>query len=169
MSGTFDMRRLARHLIAPEWPWRRRFPPAARAAVAKTIAASEGQHRGELRFVVEGPLPLADALRGTPARARAIELFSRLRVWDTAENSGILIYLQMVDRRVEIVADRGIAARVPQAEWDALCRRMEEAFRVGDFLRGSLDGIAAATRLLVAHFPAAAVNPNELPDEPLLL
>ncbi len=102
-------------------------------------------------------------------RARAIELFSRLRVWDTAENSGILIYLQLTDHDVEILADRGIAAKVPQAAWDALSRDLETAMRAGRCRAGVLAAIGAATCLLVEHFPAAHDNPNELPDAPLLL
>jgi uncharacterized membrane protein len=97
-----------------------------------------------------------------------VALFSQLRVWDTAENSGILIYVQLVDRRVEILADRGIAAKVEQGQWDAICRTMEEAFRHQAFRRGALDAVDAATRLLMLHFPARQDNPNELPDRPQL-
>ena len=102
-------------------------------------------------------------------RERALELFARLRVWDTAENSGILIYLQLVDHDVEILADRGIATKVPQAAWDALCHELEAAMRAGRCRAGVLAAIAGATRLLAEHFPAAGNNPNELPDTPLML
>jgi uncharacterized membrane protein len=98
-----------------------------------------------------------------------VDLFSQLRVWDTDENSGILIYLQLVDHRVEILADRGIAARVPQAEWDAICRAMEASFRRGEWRQGALQAVARAGELLARHFPAGVSNPNELPDQPLVL
>ena len=105
-----------------------------------------------------------------PARARAEDLFASLRVWDTEHNSGVLVYVQRVDRRIEIVADRGIAARVAQAEWDAICREMEAAFREGRFADGALRAIERCTGLLAAHFPARGRrNPNELPDRPILL
>jgi uncharacterized membrane protein len=139
------------------------------AAIADAVAASERAHRGELRFVVEGPLPLASLWRGESARKRAIELFSTQRVWDTEENSGILIYVQLADRRVEIIADRGIAARVPQAEWDAICRSMEQNFRAGQWRQGALAAVVRAGELLAANFPARRENPNELPDQPLVL
>lgn len=132
------------------------------------MRASEGKHRGELRVALEGPLPLRSLWRDASPRERAIELFSELRVWDTEENTGILIYVQLVDRALEIVADRGIAAKVPPAEWDALRRAMEAAFTRGAWRDGLLAAIDGATRLLVAHFPAGAENPNELPDKPLL-
>jgi uncharacterized membrane protein len=90
-------------------------------------------------------------------------------IWDTEENSGILIYVELADRRVEILADRGIAARVPQAEWDAICREMEEAFRAGQWRQGALAAVAHAGALLAEHFPAGERNPNELPDRPLML
>lgn len=164
-----DWRRIIRHLATPEWASRRAFRPADLAAIEAAVAASEQQHRGELRFVAEGPLPAAALLRDQSARQRAVDLFARLRVWDTADNSGVLIYVQLADRRVEILADRGIAARVDQSEWDVIYRGMEAAFRVGAYRRGALDAIEAATRLLAIHFPAAGNNPNELPNRPEVL
>lgn len=161
--------RFFRHLLLPDWWVHRAFSRADLAAIGDAVAASEKSHRGELRFVAEGPLPLSALWRGMSARARAVEVFAAQRVWDTAENSGILIYVQLVDHKVEILADRGIAARVPQAEWDAICRGMEQCFRRGQWREGALQAVARATEFLVANFPAATDNPNELPDQPLML
>ncbi len=161
--------RLLKHLMTFPWRVRQLFPATLRQEITDAVAASECRHRGELRFAVEGPLPLRALQRDLSPRERAIELFSRLRVWDTAENSGIVIYLQLVDHDVEILADRGIAAKVPQAAWDALCRDLETAMRAGRCREGVLAAIEAATRLLVEHFPAAHDNPNELPDVPFVL
>lgn len=164
-----DIARLMKHLLTPPWLARRTFGRALVGEIGRAVAASENRHRGELRFVVEGPLPFSHAWHGVSARQRAAELFASLGVWDTEENSGILIYVQLVDRLVEILADRGIAARVPQAEWDSICRSMEAAFKVGDYRGGALAAVARAGDLLGAHFPAGASNPNELPDQPLVL
>lgn len=164
-----DFARLLRHLLTPPWRARRAFPQATLDEIEVIVAGSEIQHEGELRFVVEGALDLGDLLAGTTARARAIEVFARLGVWDTAHNSGVLIYVQLVDRRVEIVADRGIAARVPQERWEAICRDMEAAYRNGRFASGSRAAIARVTALLVEHFPVRGANPNELPDRPVVL
>ena len=161
--------RIVKHLFAPHWIVARAFPRRVLAAIEAAIRASEQSHDGELRFAVEGglhPLPLA---RGQSARARAIELFSTLRVWDTEHNSGVLIYVQFIDRRIEIIADRGINARVGQGEWDAICRGMEAAFRLRKYEHGALDAIAQATLLLARHFPPQGGNPNELPDSPVVL
>jgi len=122
-----------------------------------------------LRVVVEANLPLSGLWRGQSARARAIELFSQLRVWDTEENSGVLIYLQLIDRRVEIVADRGINACVGQEFWEGVCRHMESAFRSGDFEGGTLLALRTITAALAEHFAATGEKSNELPNAPLVL
>jgi len=161
--------RLLRHLLLPAWFVQRAFARDDLTAIGDAIAACEKSHRGELRFVVEGPLPLSALWRDVSPRDRAVELFAQLRVWDTAENSGILIYVQLLDRRVEILADRGIAASVPQAEWDAICREMEACFARGEWRAGALRAVSRAGELLASHFPAGAANPNELPDQPLVI
>ncbi len=164
-----DMKRIFRHLFAPDWMVYRVLSRAALKRIESAIRRSEALHRGELRFAVEAGLELLPLLKGLTPRQRAIEAFSRLNVWDTEENTGVLIYLQLADRDIEIVADRGISAKVEQATWDVICRRMEEAFRVRRFEQGMLDGVREITALLVRHFPARGVNPDELPDKPAIL
>lgn len=164
-----ELRRLLRHLVLPELWIRRPFSRPLLLRLEQAIATSESAHLGELRLVVEGSLPLADLWRGQSPRMRAIDLFSQLRVWDTEHNSGVLIYLQLVDRRVEIVADRGIDRCVGRPFWDAVCRRMEEAFQAGEFETGVLSALKTITEALREHFPASSENPNELPNAPLLL
>lgn len=163
------IKRIVKHLVAPDWIARRAFPRRTLDAIEAAIRASEKTHDGELRFAAEAglhPLPL---WRGQTARQRAQQVFAELRVWDTERNSGVLVYVQLVDRSIEIVADRGIAARVPQHEWDAICRRMEAAFREGHFEHGALNAIAEITALLARHFPPRGANANELPDRPIVL
>lgn len=164
-----NWRRVLAYLLVPEWVARQRFSPAARSRVEAAIAASEQEHEGELRFVLEGCLPLEYFLKTDGCRARARALFSELRVWDTVHNSGVLIYLNLLDRQVEIVADRGIHAKVGDGFWEGVCQAMEEAFRRGDFEGGTLAAIAHITEALGQHFPARRQNPNELPDTPLVL
>lgn len=164
-----NLARLFKHLLMPPWLAARRFGPALSAEIGAAVVVAEAGQRGEIRFVVEGPLPFADLRHGRTARQRAAVLFGQLGVWDTAENSGVLIYVQLVDRQVEILADRGIAAKVAQAEWDAICRDMEAAFKAGDYRAGALAAIRRVGELLTVHFPAGEDNPNELPDHPLIL
>jgi hypothetical protein len=159
--------RALKHLFIPHWVALRAFPAPALGKIEQTIKASERSHRGEIRFAIEGPLHLHHLRLSTRQRAR--EVFAQLGVWDTEENSGVLVYVQLVDRRIEIVADRGIAAKVPQAEWDAICRGMEQAFKQNRFEAGALEAIQAVTAILARHFPAGAVNPNELPYKPVVL
>lgn len=162
-----DVKRLMRHLLTPRWLAHRAFRRADLDAIETAIGIAEREHRGELRCVIEGPLPLVELWRDQPVRARAARVFAMTGVWDTEDNCGILIYLQLVDRRVEILADRGIARVVPQDEWDVICREVEQAFHEGDYRGGALAAIAKASALLVRHFPAAEDNANELSDRPL--
>ncbi len=162
--------RMLKHLVAPDWATiRHAFPPAALNRIEEAIVASERRHLGELRFVVEGGLHLSLLLRDKTPRERAIDVFSGLRVWDTEHNSGVLVYVQFVDHDVEIVADRGISARVPQATWNAVCAELEQAYRRREFEAGTLKAIAAITDLLSEHFPPQGPNPNELSNRPLIL
>jgi hypothetical protein len=163
------LKRTAAHLLAPEWLVRRAFPRRTLERIAGAVRDSEKLHTGELRFAVEAGLALPALVRDLAPRARAAEVFAQLRVWDTEHNSGVLVYVQLVDRRIEIVADRGISAKVAQSEWDAICRAMENAFRARRFEAGALEAIDSITRLLARHFPARGENPNELPDRPAML
>lgn len=164
------MPRSLRHLFTPFWFVPMRFRALLLQQIAERIGRVEQRHPGELRFVVEHALELGDVLiDGVTPRQRALELFGLLRVWDTELNTGILIYVLMADRAVEIVADRGIAANVPQSDWDALCRATESLYREGRYADGSLAIIEGAARLLDQYFPARPSGPNELPNQPLLL
>lgn len=164
-----ELKRLLRHMVLPDWWLRRAFSRQLLQRLEQAIASSESGHVGELRLVVEGNLPLPELWRGQTPRMRAIDLFSQLRVWDTAYNSGVLIYLQLIDRRVEIIADRGIDSRVGRPFWDAVCRQMEGAFQAGDFENGTLVALQTISAALCENFPAPLENPNELPNAPLLL
>jgi uncharacterized membrane protein len=164
-----NWKRLLRHLLTDRWAVRRAFPPVAMRAIEKAIGEEERRHDGELRFAVEASLPIAELLRGVRSRERAIECFGRLRVWDTEHNSGVLIYLLLADRRVEIVADRGIHSRVGTAAWEAICGEMQQEFARGQFERGAVMGVRAISDLLATHFPPSGDSRNELPDRPLVL
>lgn len=164
-----NAKRIFRHLILPQWSVGLAFPKRVLQEIERAVAASEKRHDAELRFAVEAGLSFSALLRGQTARQRAVEVFSQLRVWDTEHNSGVLIYVQLADRKVEILADRGISALVPQAEWDAICRRLEQHYRKGEFEQGTLAAIEEITVRLARHFPQRETNPNELPNRPVIL
>ncbi len=167
--GRISLTRMARHLFHPRWLVARAFPRRSLDRIGAAIAASETGHGGEIRFAVEGALGVPALLRGETARQRAVQVFSELRVWDTEANSGVLVYLLLADRDVEILADRGLNGRVAAAEWEAICREMESHFRQGEFEAGVLAGIARIDGLLRRHFPVTGENANELPDRPALI
>ena len=149
------------------------FPASTLDDIEQAIGRVEQQHSGEIRFAIETALTPLHIVNGVAPRARALEVFSHLRVWDTVHNNGVLIYVQLADRVVEIVADRGFDGRVSPAEWEAVCRLMEEHFRAGRFEAGSIAGVDAIGSLLTRHFPpnlkAAPQSQNQLPDRPTLL
>lgn len=164
-----DLKRIMRHLSSGRAAARRAFPQSALDAIERAIRETEALHDGQIRFAVEAALDLAPLLAGQTARQRAIEVFSGLRVWDTEHNNGVLIYLLLADRDVEIVADRGIHARLGAETWEAICREMEAAFRNGQFEAGVLAGIRVVGEHLARHFPPRGGKPNEMPDRPVVL
>ena len=163
-----DLRRIARHLLILPGAVSRAFPASAMAAIEEAIAKSEREHSGEVRFAVEPALDTSALLAGESARERALEVFSLLRLWDTDGRNGVLIYLLLADRDIEIVADRGLNV-VAAGEWEAICKAMEQALRRGQFQQALVDGVQAVSRLVARHFPRRADDRNELPDRPVAL
>lgn len=164
-----DAGRFLRHLCAFRWSTRLRFTDEVDAAIEAAIAAAEARTSGEIRFVIETALDPFAAGRGHAPRARALEVFGQFRVWDTELRNGVLIYVLVADRDVEILADRGAAAAIPPAGWESVARRMEQEFRAGRYREGALAGVAGVGELLEKHFPARAGNRDELPNQPTLL
>jgi uncharacterized membrane protein len=159
--------RILKHRWLDEADGRRALDGAALQRLGAQVAASEQHHSGEIRVSVETGLPMSYLVRGLQARDRAVMLFSKLRVWDTEHNNGVLIYLLLAEHAIEIVADRGLTRHVPQAQWDALVAGMGEAFRQHRFEAGLSAAITAVDGLLRQHFALAPheTNPNELPDD----
>src|SRR6266576_522085 len=160
-----NIRRIGRHLLEYRWRVRRIFPPQVLSAIEQAIRAGEATHSAQLRFVVEGALDGAPLFKDQSARERALDVFSQLRIWDTAHNNGVLIYLLLAERKVEIIADRGIDGKVGDAGWQKICATMQSDFKAGNFESGVIKGIQAVSKQLAAHFPKHA-GPNELPDAP---
>jgi uncharacterized membrane protein YgcG len=161
--------RYMRHLCATSAGTRRRFPKSALDAIEAAIGAAEARSSGEIRFVIETALEIGDLRAGLTPRERASQTFSDLHIWNTELRNGVLIYVLLADRDVEILADRGAAAIIPPADWEAVCRRMEEHFRAGRFTEGAVAGVEAVGGLLERHFPRSRVDRNELPNQPALL
>ena len=161
--------RLFRHLFAPGA--RRYFSAPTLERIAQAIAQAEARHTGEVRFAVEGAMHPRAVLAGLPVRARAEEVFAQLRVWDTRANNGVLLYVELADHGVEIVADRGIARLVPAAEWQGICSSLREHFRRSAFEDGVTQAIGRIGAQLTEHFPLQPgdKNPNELSDKPVIL
>ena len=161
--------RLWRHVATDHTAVRRAFPASALERVEAAIRTGEREHRGQVRVAIEAALPPARVWKRLTPRERALEVFGLLRVWDTEENSGVLVYLLLADRDVEIVADRGIHRIVGDDAWKAICARMEQSFAAGNYVDGVVAGVAEISHLLATHFPRVGAGPNELPDKPVIL
>jgi uncharacterized membrane protein len=148
-----NIKRIFRHLLMTHWQVNWAFPPATKAAIAEAIRASQNAHLGQVYFAVEGALHIVPLLKDQSPRERALEVFSHLRVWDTEHNNGLLIYILLADRAVEIVADRGVYSRVDTAEWGRICRQMEASFKKKNYEAGVIAGIQAVSQQLIHHFP----------------
>jgi uncharacterized membrane protein len=164
-----DIARTGKHLLHHHWWVRHYFPSNVLAAIEQATKAGETTHSGQVCFVVEGALSGRPLFKNQPARERALDIFSQYRIWDTAHNNGVLIYLLLADRNVEIIADRGIDAKVGAAGWEKICTEMEKDFRARNFERGVIKGIEAVSRELAKHFPPYAGEPNELSDAPVVI
>ena len=165
-----NIRRLFKHACTGHWLVRRYFAQASLDAIARAVKDCEQHHPGEIRFVIEASLHTGAVFAGVTPRQRAVEVFAQQRVWDTEHNNGVLIYLLLADRAVEIVADRYVArGRVPQAEWDEACQVLQKHFRLGNFEAGAIAGVQAVSTILARYPPGPRDVGNELPDAPLVL
>ena len=162
--------RLIKHRLFDEDDAQRLLGKDALARIQARVAESEKRHSGEIRVVVEAGLPFSYLRRSATPRDRAVTMFGKLGVWDTERNNGVLIYLLLAERAIEIVADRGLNRVVSPAEWAEIAASMQSAFHAGDFETGLLRAVDAVDALLVRHFAGRPgdVDVNELPDAPLL-
>ena len=163
------LRRWLQHLTTTPLALRRCFPPPALAAIDAACAASERYHRAEIRCAVETTLSIGHLFRRIDSAVRAREVFSLLHMWDTAENNGVLLYVLLAERKIEIVADRGFADVVTSAEWESICAEMEHALAAGRYEAGTLAALDRISTLARQHFPADSSDRNELPDTTVLL
>jgi uncharacterized membrane protein len=164
-----DLRRITRHLLTTHWQLRRDFTPAVLEVIKAAIHDSECQHSGQVRFAVESALHGARLLRNQTPRQRALELFASLHIWDTEHRNGVLIYLLLADRAVEIVVDRGAHRLVDPKVWHHICRQMESEFRGGRFQEGILQGLRGVTEAMRGPFPGTGKSTGELPAAPVVV
>lgn len=168
------LKRFLKHRWLNEASTRRHLPPDLLRRLEQRIQASERRHSGEIRICVETSLPLnylyRDAPTATLVRERALEMFAHMRIWDTANNNGVLIYLLTVEHAIEVVADRGLNEWMDAKAWKRLVLEMGSAFKRGDYEGGLTHALEEVTAVLAQHFPLGAgeSNPNELPDSPVI-
>jgi uncharacterized membrane protein len=163
------IRRIIKHLITGGMAVRAAFPVHSLYAIEQAIHEAEAKHAGQIRFAVEASLDFSALWRNQTASERAIDVFSQLRVWDTECNNGVLIYLLLADRDVEIVADRGIYSKLGKVGWEEICLEMELAFRFGKFEVGVINGVNAVSNCLQLYFPKKSTVMDELSNKPIII
>jgi uncharacterized membrane protein len=151
-----DIKRVFRHLLMTHWQVNAAFPAAVKDAISQAIISSRNAHVGQVSFAVEGALHVRPLFKGQTPQQRALEVFSHLRIWDTEYNNGLLIYLLLADRAVEIVVDRGLYSRADPTQWSRICRQMQDSFKQKNYEAGVIAGIQAVTQQLIRHFPVSA-------------
>jgi len=164
-----ELKRFLRHVAMTPMKARQCFPDKVMDAIAAEIGASEKRHRGEVAFVVEAELSTEQLWRGLDSRRRALEVFAGQGTWNTEENNGVLIYVLLADRKVEIVADRGIDRHVGPDGWRAICDLMDTDFHSHRFQEGAIAGVRAVSALLERHYPEQEEGRNQLGDRPILM
>ena len=172
MSTTSFIKRCKRaikHLTTTAAAGRRAFPQASLADIQHLIGQGEQIHQAEIRLIVEARLDLDALFKGTTNRQRALDLFAQYGIWDTEDNCGVLIYVNLAEHAVEIVADRNVGRRIATTEWRALCQTMTRGFAAGEFHQSTLAAITALNTLLAKYFPATNAGPNQLPDQTIML
>ena len=162
-------RRAWRHWRSTDGDGKRAFPPESLKAIGEAITAGELTHRGEVRLIVETGMPLEAVWADITNRQRACALFAEHGVWDTEDNCGVLVYINLAEHKVDIVADRAIGRKIEQPTWQRICNTMTEGYKRGDFHNSTLAAIEQVNALLREHFPANGTDRNELPDHPVLL
>jgi TPM domain len=166
---TMISKRLVRHLLMTQGQLKRCFKSSVIEAIDEEIRISERSHSGEICFVVEAALDCYSIVKNKSPTARAMELFSRMHLWDTENNSGLLIYVLLADRTVVILADRGIHAKVGDEPWQKICLTMENHFKKGDYEYGAIAGIRAVTEQVEKYFSTAYADRNEISNRPVLI
>ena len=161
--------RFVKHLFSTHAAGKRAFPPASLKAIETAIADGEKLHCAEVRLIVEHSLSACAVFHRMTSRQRAIELFSQYKMWDTEENCGVLLYVNLADRKVEIIADRAVTKLISDKEWHAVCRTMTDGFARGEFHNSTTAALTQLNALLQSYFPASGEHPNQLPNKPIVV
>jgi len=151
-----SIQRLFKHWFTGPREAARAFPLDALERLQQIITEGEQTHRAEVRLIIEAAMPLRKVWRGMSTRQRAIDLFGSYRVWDTEENNGVLLYLNLAEHQLELVTDRAAARAVTHEDWQKICDPMLAAFRQGAYEEGTAQGLRAIHRELHEVFPAQA-------------
>ena len=139
--------------------------PDGERIIAEAVRSAEASTAAQIVVVLEASLGLGELISRQPPRERALEVFSRERVWDTKANNGILLYLLVADRDAEIIVDRGFNDLVAPTEWAAIADALsDDVARLGfpAAIAVAIERIGAITSRVFPISAAPGVSHNEL-------
>ena len=160
--------RTLKHWALSPIPVKCSFPEEALGEITQCIEKAETTTSAEFEVIIERSLPLDILKSNSVAHTRAEQLFAQYRVWDTEDNNGVLIYLNLSDHAIELVLDRAAARLFTQEQLDVIVHKMSEKFQQKLFAKGICEAITELAKVLSAHFPNKPVN-DPLPNSPIIL
>lgn len=131
---------------------------AEEQAIVEAIVLAEKNTSGEIRVHLE------KKVKGNSFE-RAIAVFNSLKMYETNERNGVLIYVAVKDKQFAICGDDGINKKVANDFWESTKNAIQSQFRTGQFAQGLVDGILKAGEQLKQHFPYQSDDSNELSNE----
>ena len=147
----------------------RYFNKQDRQEIARAVQQAEKGNIGEIQVVIEGHIPCSQAYYQN-TRLRAQQLFAELGVWDTELNSGVLLYLNLCERKVEIVIDRGLKNATQTETWNKICQNIVVTLTQKEYLRAVIGGVNEIGQVLDQYYVKTDLyDENELPNEPIIL
>lgn len=167
--STSRLKRWWRHALYMPWLTERYFKPASLSQIEQAVKSAELGHVGEIVVIIEGSLPLKLAYY-LDTRQRALDLFSQYQVWDTEYNSGMLLYVNICEHQVELLADRGIHQFVTPEHWQTICEQVTSQFLQEHYVEGVLTGVQLIGQTLQAFYTARLQEQgNERSNRPILI
>ncbi len=172
MKRSYILARIIRHVFSFKAYVAHCFPKDQLTRIESQVSASETGHMAEILCIIESSWDLRSLWQGKSVKQRALQWFGQTRLWDTQYNTGVLLYVSFADRRIEIVADRGIAQAVSDEHWQVICDKMSQLFAQKRYIEAVEFSIKAVDQQLQKFVPRDVKQRpyvNQVPNQVLLV
>jgi uncharacterized membrane protein len=163
--------RLLRHWLTWDGAAKRAFPAALFTEIEAAINRAEREQQCEIVFAVEASLKTSEVWAGLTPQQRARRLFGTLGVWDTEANNGVLLYVLMADRSVELVTDRGVRMHIADESWMPMIKDLTNAYKAKEYRHSTLKFFDLLSKRLQQAYPGKAGSvssgENEVSNRPI--